>query len=229
MEDVKGQGIVSEITLLFSKITQDNLGRVPLPCAELFGRSYHCCHDSSKRVWLRAEVKAPYRSESIDHPLCCSRGWSVAIFHLALRRAIRGFTLGRTDFKLADEQIRAALASYFPEMPPEIDSYWELARDLSAERKKMHDEKKAEIARKQATVDFIKQRRNADKKTNDSLPHYLITLGFTHRPRTSDEIKIAYRRLALEVHPDTPGGDSRRFKRIDEAYHQAIRWADREL
>ena len=41
----------------------------------------------------------------------------------------------------------------------------------------------------------------------------LMTMG-----RTSDEIKIAYRKLAHKHHPDTSAGDTTTFQVINEAY-----------
>lgn len=41
----------------------------------------------------------------------------------------------------------------------------------------------------------------------------LLTLG-----RTSDRIQKAYRRLAMQHHPDVAGGNSERFQMIREAY-----------
>lgn len=34
-----------------------------------------------------------------------------------------------------------------------------------------------------------------------------------------DQVKVSYRRLALELHPDKNKGDDARFKRVTEAYH----------
>lgn len=38
-----------------------------------------------------------------------------------------------------------------------------------------------------------------------------------------NEIKRAYRKLAKESHPDTPGGDAEKFRRVAEAYLEAQR------
>ena len=39
-----------------------------------------------------------------------------------------------------------------------------------------------------------------------------------NRDATSGEIKKSYRRLALQFHPDKPGGDERRFKQLNAAF-----------
>lgn len=48
--------------------------------------------------------------------------------------------------------------------------------------------------------------------------HKILSVG---RNATMQDIKVAYRRLALQLHPDTNGGDaakSEQFKRVNEAY-----------
>jgi molecular chaperone DnaJ len=47
---------------------------------------------------------------------------------------------------------------------------------------------------------------------------YYQILGVS-RNATKDDIKKAYRRLALKYHPDKAGGDEDKFKEINEAYH----------
>lgn len=46
---------------------------------------------------------------------------------------------------------------------------------------------------------------------------YYSTLGVS-KNASADEIKRAYRKLAMEHHPDRSGGDDTRFKQINEAY-----------
>lgn len=46
---------------------------------------------------------------------------------------------------------------------------------------------------------------------------YYSTLG-VNRSATADDIKRAYRKLALQYHPDKPTGDEEKFKDINEAY-----------
>ncbi len=46
---------------------------------------------------------------------------------------------------------------------------------------------------------------------------YYKILGVT-KEASEEEIKKAYRRLAHKYHPDKPGGDGERFKKINEAY-----------
>lgn len=48
------------------------------------------------------------------------------------------------------------------------------------------------------------------------MDHYSI-LGVP-RTATPDEIKKAYRKLAMQYHPDRTGGDDKKFKQINEAY-----------
>ena len=49
------------------------------------------------------------------------------------------------------------------------------------------------------------------------MTNYYATLGVS-RDAGPDEIKRAYRKLALENHPDTTGGDDTKFKEATEAY-----------
>tara|TARA_R110000823_G_scaffold266945_1_gene387005 strand:- start:3444 stop:3812 length:369 start_codon:yes stop_codon:yes gene_type:complete len=39
-------------------------------------------------------------------------------------------------------------------------------------------------------------------------------------PKTQEEIRTAYRSLALEYHPDKPNGDHDKFIKITDAYHE---------
>eukprot|EP00270_Netrium_digitus_P009274 TRINITY_DN2817_c0_g1_i2.p1 TRINITY_DN2817_c0_g1~~TRINITY_DN2817_c0_g1_i2.p1 ORF type:complete len:171 (+),score=32.64 TRINITY_DN2817_c0_g1_i2:171-683(+) len=39
---------------------------------------------------------------------------------------------------------------------------------------------------------------------------------------TPDEVKLAYRKLALQFHPDVSSGDSKKFRQITEAYEQLL-------
>lgn len=50
-----------------------------------------------------------------------------------------------------------------------------------------------------------------------SKPDYYETLG-VGKSASADEIKKAFRRLAVQHHPDKTGGDETRFKEINEAY-----------
>ena len=42
------------------------------------------------------------------------------------------------------------------------------------------------------------------------------------RDASSDDVRKAYKRLALQSHPDKPGGDASRFREISEAFEQMI-------
>ena len=46
---------------------------------------------------------------------------------------------------------------------------------------------------------------------------YYETLG-VDRNASVDEIKKAYRKLAMRHHPDKPGGDAEKFKNINQAH-----------
>lgn len=46
---------------------------------------------------------------------------------------------------------------------------------------------------------------------------YYKILG-VEKNATADEIKKAFKRLAMQYHPDRPGGDEKKFKEINEAY-----------
>lgn len=35
---------------------------------------------------------------------------------------------------------------------------------------------------------------------------------------TADEVRAAYKRLAMKHHPDRPGGDAEQFRRVQAAY-----------
>ena len=50
---------------------------------------------------------------------------------------------------------------------------------------------------------------------------YYQILG-VDRNATEKEIKKAYRKLALENHPDKPTGNEEKFKKISEAYEVLI-------
>ena len=50
-----------------------------------------------------------------------------------------------------------------------------------------------------------------------SKPDYYETLGIS-KSASADEIKKAFRRLAVKYHPDKEGGDEAKFKEINEAY-----------
>lgn len=47
--------------------------------------------------------------------------------------------------------------------------------------------------------------------------NYYADLG-VEKTATADEIKKAYRKLSLKLHPDKAGGDPEKFKKINEAY-----------
>lgn len=49
------------------------------------------------------------------------------------------------------------------------------------------------------------------------MKNYYDTLG-VEKSATSDDIKKAFRKLALKFHPDKTGGDEKKFKEINEAY-----------
>lgn len=51
-------------------------------------------------------------------------------------------------------------------------------------------------------------------------PWYIV-LGI-RSDATKDQIKEAYRKKALETHPDRPGGSAEEFKRVSDAYREAI-------
>ena len=46
---------------------------------------------------------------------------------------------------------------------------------------------------------------------------YYDILGVS-KTATADEIKRAYRKLAVKYHPDKEGGDEAKFKELGEAY-----------
>lgn len=49
------------------------------------------------------------------------------------------------------------------------------------------------------------------------MPDFYETLGVS-KTATADEIKSAYRKLAMKYHPDRDGGDAEKFKNINVAY-----------
>jgi DnaJ-class molecular chaperone len=74
---------------------------------------------------------------------------------------------------------------------------------------------KAKQASKQA-----KRKLNTHVKVGKTMrdAHKILSVG---RNATVQEIKLAYRRLALALHPDTNGGDadkSEQFKKVNDAY-----------
>src|SRR3989339_1494635 len=46
---------------------------------------------------------------------------------------------------------------------------------------------------------------------------YYKSLG-VEKNATQEEIKKAFKKLAMQYHPDRPGGDEKKFKEINEAY-----------
>lgn len=50
------------------------------------------------------------------------------------------------------------------------------------------------------------------------MPDYYQTLGIP-KSASKEDIKKAYRKLAHQYHPDKAGGDEKKFKEINEAYH----------
>ena len=52
----------------------------------------------------------------------------------------------------------------------------------------------------------------------DDRAGHLKVLGLPPDCASEAEIKAAYRRLALRLHPDKPGGDEEAFKRLQGAY-----------
>ena len=53
-----------------------------------------------------------------------------------------------------------------------------------------------------------------------SMDNFYNTIG-VNETATQDEIKKAYRKLAIEHHPDK-GGDENKFKKISEAYDLSL-------
>ena len=59
-------------------------------------------------------------------------------------------------------------------------------------------------------------KKNLENK-NDEMKNYYAVLGLQKEKADEDDIKKAYRKLAMEHHPDR-GGDEEKFKEISEAY-----------
>lgn len=49
-----------------------------------------------------------------------------------------------------------------------------------------------------------------------------LSLGFTERPESEEELKAQYRRMTKIMHPDTGGSDSA-FSALQENYHQCLK------
>jgi len=211
-------------------------GRLKLPSAQPFGRSYACCHQQVNRSWLRIQIdyfkdpmQSVVRSDSFDHPLCCNQGWAVSIYHLCIRRRLKSAIRRRSLFADADGRVRSLVFSHFPQ--PDFSSYWELVLELSEERRRARTEKMAAYSRVRETQEFVTRTRRggAQSKPKATFPPCLVILGFKRIPANQAEIKTAYRRLALLLHPDQAGGNATEFKRIDQAFQEAIQWAERTL
>lgn len=55
------------------------------------------------------------------------------------------------------------------------------------------------------------------------LPRCFITLQFTERPQSVDQVNEAYRRLSKVLHPDS-GGTAEQFRMLTEARDQALEY-----
>ena len=213
-------------------MTTSNHGRTPLPCGQFFGRRYACCHRDETRTWLTIQVRCvdaslnAVTSISIKHPLCCQQGWAVSCLHMGIRRILRTALKEQALFRDTDNHVRSLLFSHLAK--PEYASYWELAHELSEERRQRRQDRSAAEQRRRAAEAFVERGRYADDslERQDVLPAHFHALGFTSWPRSEAEITRRYRELALATHPDF-GGDVLDFKRIDTAYHLAIRSYDR--
>lgn len=53
------------------------------------------------------------------------------------------------------------------------------------------------------------------------------TLGLS-RPASKEDLKAAFRTLAKKLHPDSPGGDAEKFKKVKDAYDAAVSELDDE-
>jgi hypothetical protein len=51
-------------------------------------------------------------------------------------------------------------------------------------------------------------------------------LGLPGKPETPREVTEAYRKQALELHPDRPGGEKTKFQALQEAYDAALKTFD---
>lgn len=58
------------------------------------------------------------------------------------------------------------------------------------------------------------------EKKKDILPECFVVLGFTKMPKSPDDVKTRYKKLAKIYHPDG-GGSEEEFQRIDKAFHDA--------
>ena len=116
-------------------MTTSNHGRTPLPCGQVFGRRYACCHRDETRTWLTIQVRCvdaslnAVTSISIKHPLCCQQGWAVSCLHMGIRRILRTALKEQALFRDTDNHVRSLLFSHLAK--PEYASYWELAHELA--------------------------------------------------------------------------------------------------
>lgn len=58
------------------------------------------------------------------------------------------------------------------------------------------------------------------EKKKDTLPECFVALGFTKMPKSPEDVKTRYKKLAKIYHPDG-GGSEEEFQRIDKAFHDA--------
>lgn len=63
-------------------------------------------------------------------------------------------------------------------------------------------------------------------RRNRRQPEFLKKLGLS-LPVSPEDVKQAYREKVKTEHPDRPGGDPERFKQLQEAFDEAIRFAAR--
>ena len=67
---------------------------------------------------------------------------------------------------------------------------------------------------KKAANQFLKKRGQKNK--------YLELLGLDDFPKTLAELKTAYRKKMIDVHPDKPGGSEETAKQVNDAYENLL-------